>query len=337
MLELARTFDFSRLLEPLIIAFKYIVKQIWAPGLEWKSPSSRWKTYVANCIDRIQETIPPSHWHLIRTEDNPADCASRGLSVQQCIDHHLCWSDPKWLSSFEPVWSNARIIEEPATAKAEQRDSVVSSFVAVDQLNNYPSLPKSLRKLHPFLDENGLVRVGGRLVHSELDHGCKSSLSLPRQPRLTSRLVNQMHADNMHPSLRTLSYLLAQNHWILSSRRAISSQLSKCVKYYRDDPKFLTFRMSGLPKLKVFQLKARSWYPWWDPGGYQSRFRGTVSLVHLALSWISYLSSRRIAFLVSLSLPGLGRVDYKDHRVRYYLSIFKIHVFWWAECSIPID
>ncbi|GAB1860679.1 Gag-pol polyprotein [Camponotus japonicus] len=41
---------------------------------------ARWKTYVANRVAEIQVTCPDARWHHVPGRENPADCASRGLS-----------------------------------------------------------------------------------------------------------------------------------------------------------------------------------------------------------------------------------------------------------------
>ncbi|XP_073671735.1 uncharacterized protein [Paramisgurnus dabryanus] len=43
----------------------------------------RFHVFVANRIQRIKSTTDPAQWHFVRSEDNPADHASRGLSADQ--------------------------------------------------------------------------------------------------------------------------------------------------------------------------------------------------------------------------------------------------------------
>lgn len=43
----------------------------------------RWKTYITNRVSEIQTTLPEAVWHHIPGVDNPADCASRGLSPER--------------------------------------------------------------------------------------------------------------------------------------------------------------------------------------------------------------------------------------------------------------
>lgn len=50
---------------------------------------SRWKDFVHNRVCLIQETVPHAQWHPISGKINPADCATRGLSVSQLEIHQL--------------------------------------------------------------------------------------------------------------------------------------------------------------------------------------------------------------------------------------------------------
>ncbi|CAG9137905.1 unnamed protein product [Plutella xylostella] len=63
--------------------------------------TSRWKTFVANRVREIVETMPASCWGHTRSEDNAADCASRGLSPSQLSSHALWWQGPTWLKTDE--------------------------------------------------------------------------------------------------------------------------------------------------------------------------------------------------------------------------------------------
>ena len=52
----------------------------------------RWKEFVRNRVILIQELLPHGQWKLIRGKENPADCASRGLSSSQLVRHKLWWT-----------------------------------------------------------------------------------------------------------------------------------------------------------------------------------------------------------------------------------------------------
>ncbi|XP_011065256.1 PREDICTED: uncharacterized protein LOC105152584 [Acromyrmex echinatior] len=51
--------------------------------------ASRWKTYVTNRVSTIQEALPEGRWRHVPGRDNPADCASRGITSGELMDHPL--------------------------------------------------------------------------------------------------------------------------------------------------------------------------------------------------------------------------------------------------------
>ncbi|XP_063394006.1 uncharacterized protein LOC134679092 [Cydia fagiglandana] len=124
-----------------------------------------------------------------------------------------------------------------------------------NNLSNF--LPKAFKKLSPFLDDAGLLRVGGRLSRASLEVDVKHPLLLPRDDRLTSLLIDEYHKRFMHPGVQTLHNLLAQHFWILSPKRAIHAVTSKCMKCFRVRPLGAPAPFMGdLPSYRVAQLKA---------------------------------------------------------------------------------
>ncbi|KAL4720497.1 hypothetical protein ACJJTC_015439, partial [Scirpophaga incertulas] len=60
----------------------------------------RWKPFVANRVRQITEVMPPECWQYIKSSENPADCASRGLTASRLIQHPLWWQGPAWLPEY---------------------------------------------------------------------------------------------------------------------------------------------------------------------------------------------------------------------------------------------
>lgn len=117
-------------------------------------------------------------------------------------------------------------------------------------------LSKGLRKLSPFLDDAGLLRVGGRLANASVAFEAKHPLLLPRQHRLTELLIESCHQRYMHPGVQTLQNILAQSFWILSPKRAIRSVVSKCMKCFRVNPRpAIPPVMGNLPSFRIGALK----------------------------------------------------------------------------------
>ena len=125
----------------------------------------------------------------------------------------------------------------------------------IDRMRNGKRLPKPLRKLAPFLDPTGLLRVGGRLSHSGLSYEAKHPVLLSNNHRLTELIIEQAHRAHLHPGRRTLQYLLAQQYWILGVHRAIRRVLSDCYGCFRASPRTLQPPMADLPVERVGAVK----------------------------------------------------------------------------------
>ena len=117
--------------------------------LAWLSCNPRrLKTYVANRVTEITDAIPPSRWRHVRSEDNPADCASRGLLPSQLMVHDLWWDGPPWVSLNHEEWpqrdsSNGEpdVTEEVIACVSTPRKSPESVLF----LKNYSSYNRPVR------------------------------------------------------------------------------------------------------------------------------------------------------------------------------------------------
>jgi hypothetical protein len=94
----------------------------------------RLKTYVANRVTEILDVAPSDRWNHVRTEDNPADCASRGVLPSQLLNHHLWWGGPSWLTSDRGQWP---ITEPPEVQVPEEEVKVLLDVVIEDTENGF--------------------------------------------------------------------------------------------------------------------------------------------------------------------------------------------------------
>lgn len=126
------------------------------------------------------------------------------------------------------------------------------SLIKKDKLTS-----KSLRKLNPFLDDNNILRVGGRLNYSKLSYDKRFPILLPKC-RLTDLIIENYHQQFLHCGLQTLQFLLSQQFWILSARRSIRKIIHKCHNCWRLNPKPLQPPMGNLPAVRISQIKCFS-------------------------------------------------------------------------------
>lgn len=85
---------------------------------------NRWKPFVANRVSQVIEIMPSSCWQYVKSEENPADCASRGLSADQLNQHQQWWQGPRWLPTYSDQENKTIFTTELEVKKSAQTNVV---------------------------------------------------------------------------------------------------------------------------------------------------------------------------------------------------------------------
>ncbi|KAK9885651.1 hypothetical protein WA026_012415 [Henosepilachna vigintioctopunctata] len=125
----------------------------------------------------------------------------------------------------------------------------------ISLLKGGKACPKWLARLSPFLDDRGIIRVGGRLGHTTLDFPAKHPALLPKRSPLTYLIIRHIHESSCHAGVNATMYLAQQRFWILSARSIIRSTLNKCYRCFRTNPSSYQPPMANLPPSRVSASK----------------------------------------------------------------------------------
>ncbi|XP_060522793.1 uncharacterized protein LOC132699841 [Cylas formicarius] len=318
--EISRIFDPIGLLCPITLLVKQLMQSLWARGIDWDSEvpadiAQRWTDYknelpslsaleiprycFISKVSQIQDNVAPERWFHIKSEDNPADLASRPVLPSDLVDCPLWWAGPAWLSRPSEEWPKHELgeLDEPLP---EERATILTKILRlitywrhflgirfkvvsvvkrgpfteyelfqsllrivkqvqaeafyedISNLSNKSVCSKPLRKLAPFIDEQGLLRVGGRLTHSQLDYDQKHPVLLPNKHRLTDLIIEDFHKRYLHCGQQALRYFISQRFWILG---AIKRIVHKCFRCFRTHPQVIEPKMGDLPSFRITQAK----------------------------------------------------------------------------------
>ena len=79
---------------------------------------------------------------------------------------------------------------------------------------NSKEIPKTLNiaKLSPFIEEDGTIRVKGRLKHSNLDYNAKHPILLTAKHPVVQLLLERAHRDNLHEGTEYVRNMLQQEY-----------------------------------------------------------------------------------------------------------------------------
>ncbi|XP_036340597.1 uncharacterized protein LOC118749948 [Rhagoletis pomonella] len=104
------------------------------------------KEFMSNRVSQIQEVTTVSDWRYVNTADNPADCASRGLTMAQLVDHHLWWHGPSWLSQPETSWPHPLLKVPEKLSESKPVQATTARIIPSDWfiLEKYSTLERLL-------------------------------------------------------------------------------------------------------------------------------------------------------------------------------------------------
>jgi hypothetical protein len=83
-------------------------------------------------------------------------------------------------------------------------------------LEKHGKVPQNskLISLSPFIDDTGLLRVGGRLKNAPLKYDQKHPLLLPKNHSVTNLLIESIHKQQLHGGCQTTIAALRRQYWI---------------------------------------------------------------------------------------------------------------------------
>eukprot|EP00102_Acyrthosiphon_pisum_P020672 XP_016657882.1 PREDICTED: uncharacterized protein LOC107883053 [Acyrthosiphon pisum] len=283
--------------------------------LSWLNiPHTSFKTFVSNRIFQIQSAVPGCCWQHVRSEDNPADCASRGLLPDELKRCKLYWRGPTFLQSPVEAWSQEipqlqleELPEVKPVCLLTREDPPVEWFIrfssfhqmirVVAQVRRFirlcqkrkvelgflkqseldeamlvivrsaqecylsqlvvglrrgsPVQSKALARLCPFLDSDGIIRVGGRMQNSNWSERRKHPMLVPKESHLAVLITRHWHLYACHARPRLLIALVQQRFWVIGVRLIVHRVIRKCVLCAKMSANHPQPIMAALPGFRV--------------------------------------------------------------------------------------
>ena len=107
----------------------------------------------------------------------------------------------------------------------------------------------SLYRLDPFIDEDGVLRVGGRIRNASISYDVKHPVILPSKGHVTMLLVRHHHERISHQGRGiTLNDLRSHGYWIIGGNSSVSRYISKCVTCRKLRGALEEQKMANLPE-----------------------------------------------------------------------------------------
>ncbi|XP_050063237.1 uncharacterized protein LOC126552565 [Aphis gossypii] len=108
-----------------------------------------------------------------------------------------------------------------------------------------------LLKLNPFIDNNGMLRVGGRLAYAPINDDSKFPIVLPPSSTFTKLLFKYEHLRLFHVGPQALLAHIQINYWPIRGRSLASRTIHQCMQCFRTNPRSITPFMAPLPRQRT--------------------------------------------------------------------------------------
>ena len=111
------------------------------------------------------------------------------------------------------------------------------------------STESQFSQLDPFLDSDGLLRVGGRLRQAELNDREKHPIILPRSSHITELIAASCHKKTAHGGRTlTMNQVRQEGYWIINLNKVVTSLIRRCVTCRKLRSPTAEQKMADLPK-----------------------------------------------------------------------------------------
>ncbi|XP_011261121.1 uncharacterized protein LOC105254266 [Camponotus floridanus] len=119
-------------------------------------------------------------------------------------------------------------------------------------LRSNQSLPSRspLTALQPFLDEEKIIRISGRLRHSALSFAAKNPILLAPHP-IVKLIIRHAHVRALHAGVQLTLATIRQDYRILQARTQVKQIIHQCVNCVREKAEVPTQLMGDLPQTRI--------------------------------------------------------------------------------------
>ncbi|XP_057371754.1 uncharacterized protein LOC130692639 [Daphnia carinata] len=202
----------------------------------------------------------PEAIHVYTTRTEPSDNV-----IDQCVEYYsnkvrlervLAWC-LRFISNCCAKLKKVKVTSgeltpvetEAALAMCIQRAQEVAYPEDMLFLKKGKELPNrsKLKQFSTIIDEQHLIRVGGRIGQAPVDYVTRHPVILPPEERITRLIVWDAHIRNYHIKADRLLCELRTMYWIVSGRRVMKSILNKCIPCKRRNVQPVAPLMAQLP------------------------------------------------------------------------------------------
>ena len=133
----------------------------------------------------------------------------------------------------------------------ERREVAKKGVISPDQEGELSKRSSPLTAHNPFLDKDGLLKVGSRLVHAQIKEEQRFPVLLPKDDENVKSLIRHLHRQERHAGPKHVLCQLRRKVWILKGLQATKKVINACVHCQKMNKKPCEQKMAPLPAERV--------------------------------------------------------------------------------------
>nr|XP_012143823.1 PREDICTED: uncharacterized protein LOC105662854 [Megachile rotundata] len=251
--------------------------------LAWiHSIPGRWKVFVANRVAKIQALTDKEKWShreeqhwpqlSVKLDNIPDERKKLVVVAVSCSDIRQFFNRYSEFKRLVRVTAYClRFVNNSRKRrKSEGQGLAVDELLGAQEtlirmaqkemfstefniLNKGQDVPKQspLRSLAPFIDEAGIIRVGGRLNNAPIAYSNKHPILLPAKHPLTDLIIKDEHYRLLHAGCQHVVASLRERYWPINCMQNVKRVVRNCVRCFRVNPQGIQYPMGQLPAVRV--------------------------------------------------------------------------------------
>ncbi|XP_058128539.1 uncharacterized protein LOC131292818, partial [Anopheles ziemanni] len=220
-----------------------ISDQRWQNGPAWlRAPKSTWPSEII-CTNKIAEeelrkdviTLPVQ----VVKPNEIFERFSSYLMLLRAVGYCLRFCN-NTRNKTRRITSRTLLVSE-LTKATTCLVKIVQTEAFPDEIQRFKrhqpvSTRSSLRLLNPFVDGDGVIRVGGRLQQSDAAYEVRHPIVIPGFHPFTQMLLVHQHSKLLHGGISHTLSAVRDGFWPLNGRKAVRSAIRKCHECCRANP-----------------------------------------------------------------------------------------------------
>ncbi|XP_015121341.1 uncharacterized protein LOC107044106 [Diachasma alloeum] len=237
---------------------EFLKNHLWVSGPPWLTGGEKeWPSLPLSFPNQVPETRKQTCLTTVGYKISKCRLIelftrhSSIIKIQKIIARILRWRVHKEDRPKEKFISAAEIQRAfIPTMRLIQGDHFKKELADLKDIKSVKSI-SPLLQLNPFIDSDGLIRVGGRIQRSDLPFNQKHPLVLPKNSAATRLIIEWEHRNCLHAGIQSTLYSIRERFWLLDGKNRVRQVIKSCHRCIRAKPPDVEYQMGVLPRERV--------------------------------------------------------------------------------------